>query len=208
MLLWDPQFITVLRKSWHCMLPSENLIFHRITHNYKDYKLTGCDRQPVPPKRWYISTRVWLHVPEDTNLKIQRHEYLQPQKYPSISKTVSSTEGLPSLHFMHFVHASSNFTFSINLLLLQENQKRCPHQCRRYIGRVIPNKQASLYRSILNCCRFEHSIYRMHHLSHPVRVQRIFRNSILAHDTAKHSEACNFRIQHATLGLLISEFAD
>jgi hypothetical protein len=68
LLLWDPQFITVLTKSWHCMLPSKSLILHRITHNYKDYKLTGCYRQPVPPIRWYISTRLYGFTSQKTQI--------------------------------------------------------------------------------------------------------------------------------------------
>ena len=89
----------------------------------------------------HLYQTIRLHVPEDTNLQNQRHENLKPRKYQSTSKTVSSTKVLPSARFMHFVHASSNFTFSSNLLLLQENQKRCPHQRRTCIGRVIQKKK-------------------------------------------------------------------
>ena len=103
-------------------------------------------RQSVPPKRpihFYQARR--LHVP-DRYLQLKCHENLRTQLYPSISKTVSSTEV-----FHQYVacispkHAAILPSPLIHLLFLQGNQTRCPYTCSTCIGRVIQNTHTTFF---------------------------------------------------------------
>jgi hypothetical protein len=155
------------------MPPSDSLIFHRITHNFKDYnKLTCCDRQSVPPKRRYISTRLYGFTSHKT--QIFKFKVTKTSNLKSIHPFPK--QSLP-LRFCHqyvscISYKPTAILFSRLIYCFFKKTNNC---VRTKAARVLVvlykiNKFLYIHPSTLNYCRCLYSNYRTQHLAHLVRV--------------------------------------